>query len=291
MQFAYNRRALGLSYAILALGLIFAGWFHWIYLNPERVFKGMLKQNLQTTSVTKHIKQTTDSQAITQLIRLQSGSTNASDWLTTIVQSEDSATTETISTPTETFVRYTALKRQGKPLKNTNGVLGTWAKPNQTQQESGANLYSQTMLDSYIAPGLPIANLASTQARQLLDYQQSQKIFTPDYTHVKRQVINGKKVYIYTVSVKLEPYVKLMQLFAADLNLAALSSVSASQYHNSKPVTVSLAVDPISRQPVRLSFPIAHFSEDYQDWGLEQGITLPKKTITLDQLQAKVQAL
>lgn len=270
-------------------------WWRVVWQQPQRVFIDMLANNLQTVSVTKVASASGSGQSVVQDARLQMGSTNAADWLVSATQAGSSVTTESIATPAAGYIRYTSIaatsQSTGSKLYDFHKVLNVWGKSDGKTDASLDHLFSQTLLDISNAPLPPIANLPEAERQNILTYMQAEKIFAPSYTSVKRQKVNGRDAYTYTVAVQLGAYIRMMQAFAHDLGLTDLDTVDPSQYSTVPPISITVSVDRASHQLVRITYPGSGFSQSYQDWGLLPGIAIPTHTITATQLQAQVQAL
>lgn len=272
-------------------------WWNLVWQSPSRVFWGMLASNLQTSSVTKHQQQKGGGQSMTQDARLQLGSTNAADWLVAIKQSGSDVTTESIGTPTTGYIRYvhasTDQKHANGEAYDFSKVLNVWGKADAADKNSSTltQLFSQTVLDLGTAPLPPIGNLSPDNSQNIMQFMQDQSIFTPDYKTMKREKQAGRRVYIYTVSVKLEPYVRMMQAFARDSGLHSLDSINPSQYQSAAPVSLVFTVDSQAHQLRQVSYRAANFTESYSDYGLVLPIQVPTHTIPVSELQTRLQKL
>lgn len=255
----------------------------------------MLANNLHTRSVTREAKASGNGEKVEQDVRLQMGSTNAGEWLVAVKQANSSITTDSIGTPTAGYVRYTHVattqKRSNGQPYDFSKIINTWGESKPSDNSSLSQLFSQTLLDISTAPLPPIANLSPGAQQNILAYMRDQKIFTPSYESVKHETVDGRRVYTYTVAVQLGAYVRMMQAFAHDLDLTSLDTIDASDYSTTKPVSLTMSVDPASHQLVRVAYPSTGFSQTYTDWGLATPIQLPSHTIPVSDLQQRLQAV
>jgi hypothetical protein len=289
----YPRRSATITAAVL---ILIAGvlWWNLVWMNPQHIFADMLANNLTTTSVTKHMIAKGSGETINQYVRLEMGSTNATDWVVTATQSNSSVTSESIGTPNTGYIRYTKIAVQsGSQSKadNFNSVLNVWGKADGKTDTSLGQLFSETLLDINNAPLPPIGNVPAIISQGLVSYMLNQGVFSVNYGNAKSGTINGHDVYTYTVSVHLGPYVRMMQSFAHALGISSLESVDPSQYTALPPVTLTISVDKMSHQLVQINYPAAGFAQSYSDWGLLTPINLPSKTITTTKLQAQIQSI
>lgn len=278
---------------VIVLALV---WWNLIWQNPQRVFDGMLANNLSTTSVTKHAGATRGEQGIDQYIRLQMGSTNASTWLVTIKQAGSSVTTESIGTPHGGFVRYVDIsagnQKPGSNPLDFSSILNVWARSDPKDKTTSLNqLFSQSLLDVSTAPLPPIGNLPGEKRQDILDYIKTQNVFKPDYKSVKREKLAGQAVYTYKVAVKLGPFVRMMQAFARDMGDKSLETVDANQYSTAKPIDLNIFVNRATHRMVKITQPSSGFEQTYNNWGLNTPTTIPTNSIPLTELQARFSKL
>lgn len=281
--------------------LIVAGfvWWNFIYQSPSRVFWGMMENNLQTSSVTKHIVGGANGQTVSQYVRLQLGSTNASQWLVTIKQADSKATTESIGTPKGDYVRYLELKAPANKKHadgsayNFSSVINVWAKADAGSTSAPQQLFSQTILDMITAPipTPPIGNVSPENQQNITKFMRDQTVFMPDYKTMQRKELDGRKVYVYKVSVKLAPYIRMMQAFAHDVGLRDLDSIDPLQYQSAPPVKLIFTVDAAGHQLRAVSNESQGYTQSYSDYGLTTPIQIPAKTISFTELQTRLQKL
>jgi len=289
----YPRSSVTIATAILLL-LVGVLWWNLLWMNPQHIFSDMLANNLTTTSVTKHMSAAGNGQTINQYVRLEMGSTNAADWLVTATQSNSAVTSESIGTPSTGYIRYvkiaTVSNAQSK-VANFSSALNVWGKADGKTDTSLSQLFNETLLDINNAPLPPIGNVPAVIGHGLVSYMLNQGVLSVNYNNAKSEVVNGHNVYTYAVSVHLGPYVRLMQSFAQSLGINSLESVDPSQYTSLPPVSLTMSVDKMSHQLVRVDYPAANFVQSYSDWGLLTPISLPSKTITTTELQARIQSI
>lgn len=288
--YEYPKRAatIAIAAAIIIFALI---WWNFIWQSPANVWQGMLKNNLATTSVTKHIVSKNSSESIDEYVRLDLGGTNASDWLVDVTQAKTSTVrTESIGTPSAGYIRYVGVQTsqknaQGKDF-DFSSITNTWGKSTD-KSSSLTQLFSQSLLDLATAPLPPVGNVPADARGKIVSYINKQQVMVPDYKTMTRTHFQGHRVYDYTVAVKLEPYLLVMQAFAKEVGLHDLDDLDATQYANAKPVSLQFTVDSVSHQLVQVSYPTANYSQTYSDYGLMTPITVPIKTISVDALQAR----
>jgi hypothetical protein len=287
-----------LTYTLAGAALLLLAaflWWNFVYQSPHRVFESMLVNNLRTSSVTKYEKTTGGNQTAEQYVRLQLGGTTASRWLVSISQPGLKVTTESIGTPTTGYVRYVAAsssqkKADGAPV-DLSPILDIWGKAAPKEQSSLTQLFSQSVLDIGTVPAPPIGNVTPEQQENITAFIKQQGVFTPDYKSMQRKALAGREVYVYKVSVKLAPYVRMMQVFANNIGLKDLESLDPTQYQSAAPIAIEMSVDPTSHQLKQIAYAGSGFTETYSDYGLTSPITIPTKTIPATELQTRLQKL
>lgn len=292
-MFLYPRRAAVVGLVVLVLVGSFV-WWQFIWQDPHRVFDDMIAGNLQTTSVTRTVTAGNSSQSVDQTVRLEMGSTNATDWLVTATQSGASVTTESIGTPTAGYIRYIDIagnKQNASKQLDFSKVLHIWAQADGKTDANLRTLFAQSLFDIASAPTPPIGNLPESQRENILAFIRGEQVFTPDYSSVKSETIGGRDVYTYNVSVPLAAYARMMQAYAHDLGMNNLDTLDPEQYVNLQPIKVTMSVDRASHQLVKLAYGNSGYVQTYGDWGQITPIALPTQTITTTELQTRLQSL
>jgi hypothetical protein len=277
-------------YGLLLLIASTAAWWQFIYLSPKHAFNDMLQNNLSTNSVTKNQLSTGNQKTSLQRVNLQFGVQNAVRSLATVRSDAGSATTETIGMPNVAYVRYVNIS-DAQNSRNYSNVTNVWAKLAKDSSSALPQLFTQTLLDVTAAPTLPVGYIDPSQRADMLAYIRDESVFVPDYGHVTTTTINGRKSYVYPVSVKLAPYLRLMQQYAHIYGLKDLDKVSPSDYQSAAPVKLTVSVDRVSHEMVRVSLLSSGFNETYTDYGIAKDITVPTKTISADELQKRLGAI
>ncbi|MDB5163476.1 MAG: hypothetical protein JWS12_93, partial [Candidatus Saccharibacteria bacterium] len=135
----------------------------------------------------------------------------------------------------------------------------------------------------------------SPDRARLLQEIATKQVYAPDYSKVKRSYEHGRRLYTYNVSIKPDAYVSMLQTYTKDIGLTSVAGLDPAAYANSAAITLQLSVDVFSRQLVRISYPNQSAQservEEYSGYGGSYRIALPTKTISLSELQNRVQAI
>ncbi len=277
---------------VAVLIFVLSGWFWWhnVYMSPDNVFWDMINNNLATTSVTKHVLQTNQAQSLDQYIQLQFGATNSVHSLVTLKQGQGSATatikSETIGTPKTDYNRYVSIDSQqtnskGLPINSSN-VVGVWAKAD-SNPYNGPQYFRQGLFDI-----MPFANLDSAARKQIIQLIRDKKVYNISATPAKTSRINGRQVFVYSASVNPAAYVEVIVQIAKSIGLGDIG-LDATQYQNSPNLNLQIYVDKLSRQLIKISYPSTGQEETYSSQGLENPIIEPTNTISVTELQNRIQ--
>lgn len=276
---------------VIALAISGVSWWKLVYSNPSNVFDRMLANSLATPSVTKVVAQSDDSQKLqqtSQLVTEPSQIVHAKSVLGQTTDADTSIITESIGTPETDFVRYTNIKTSQKSSSGKDfdfsSVIGVWGKSGQDSLGNGAQLFNQTVLGV-----VPVANLPQPQRSALLKQIKNDNVYKQDAKSVKRQLVNGRPMYIYNVSVAPVAYVTMLKNFARDLGLKQLEQVDPAQYKDSQPLQFSFEVDVWSSQLLKVSYSTSDRTESYSAYGARTQISVPTSSIGVDELQSRLQ--
>ncbi|MCA9325408.1 hypothetical protein KDA23_05105 [Candidatus Saccharibacteria bacterium] len=284
---------LGMSIRFIVIGItvtmiLTSFWWTQAYQSPQRAFRDMLVNNLTTTSVTKSELSSNDTRNILQHVTISLGAVSAARWLVTLQSGNTSVTTESIGTPSSGYLRYLEIQDTNKS-HNYAPIINVWSKGD--SNTSLGLLFSQALLDVNSAPVPPIGNPSKEIRDEILDYIDSEAVFTPDYSNVKTGTVNGRKVYALNVEVKLAPYLRMMQAFAEAYGLSALQDIDPTQYQAVPAAKVSIAIDKLSHTMVRVQYSAANFVETYSDYGLTQPLTVPTAQLKVSELQKRFDSI
>jgi len=272
---------------ILVLGIFL--WWHYIASNPKRVFTGMLNTALQTSSGAVHITQTAGGQSLDQAVTFNLAGQHVTHAATALTQAANLAQTETIGTPFQDYVRYTAIRTSqrsasGKPL-TFSGVIGVWGTAAAATSSSNGQLYNQVVLGV-----IPFGNLAETQRAQLLKLMQP--VYMVNYDTMLRKIVHGRPTYTYTVQVMPEPYVIMLKQYGVDTGLTQLAQLNPASYNGSAPLVFTVTVDVWSRQLQAITYGDSNRVEHFSQFGQSvPPLTIPSHTVSIDELQSRLQTV
>lgn len=278
--------------------LVIFGWLWWkkVYTSPRVVFREMLDTNLSVYSTTKQTKTAQSSESQDQASQINLGAQNAVHIKVSLTQkdenSESTVASESIGTPTADYNRYISIKTNQKNAEGKemdfSKVIGIWGKSDASakDQSTPAQYFKQSL-----AGIVPVANLSPQNRQKILKMLEDKKVYTPKYDSIKQEVIDGKPVFTYSVEVKLQPYVEVLQEITKLSGLGTLEGLDPDQYKEAPPVKVSMSIGKISRQLMRLKLEDAGREESFNSFGLRKFIDIPQNTIPQAELQQRIQEL
>lgn len=275
----------------LLLALSFWLWWHYQYLNPQNVFWGAVNNNLIINGVTKQTKSVGSSESLDQYEQISLGASNTVKSVATITQEGDNKSTvvtETLGTPKANFARYTKIETNQKTKDGKNPdfspVLQQWSKSEIDGTSSG-------MFATAIFDALPFAHFNAQQRKQVIGDMKQQKVYDIDFTKVGKERKNGRLYYIYDTKIAGEKYIALLKQVDSMMGLNQLKALDPTQYEGGAPVQLKITVDAIAHQVSSLTYVENNRTSTYSGWGVQQNFLSPDKTISQDELQAKLNGI
>lgn len=272
---------------VVLLAVLGWSWFR-SYTSPRAVFEGMLRNNLSTTGVIRQGTTDGEGQKMEQYLQLSFAGPAAARNVVTVTQTgenneKSTVKTETIGTATADYSRYLAVTTTQKGASGKTpdftDVVNVWGK--------SENRESLQYLTQAVLGVIPFANLPSENKAALVNGLAS--AYEVDYGKVKQQTVNGRKTWVYPVKVHTDKYVVTLKQISQALGLGDQPSLLATDFQNSPPIELSIAVDKLSRQLVQVTYTGTKQVENYSGYGLTTPIALPEKTVPFEQLQQRLQ--
>lgn len=271
---------------LVVIILICYFWCSQVYLKPQNVFWGMINQDLQTTAVTKTTSQTSSNQNFMQVTDLQFKDKLVAHTTVTIKDKtpgkSSSIITETFGTPTQDYLRYNEIKlTTSNPSKN---AVGVWAATKTSTNQPG-QILSSALLSSPMIFGYLNANQRADIIRQLHDHNVFNINFAATNTNEK---VNGKKAYAYKITINVANYLQVFRALLAMIDQQNLA-LQIGQPNEGTVYKATLLVNPISRQPLRLTPDGSTVSEQYSNFDIAAQLQLPTHVkLSILQLQQRL---
>jgi hypothetical protein len=297
-----NRKLLWLLYVGGALLLLVAGLLWWSQQRnkPEAVFWRMIDQSLATRAVAIDVEQSGNGSNIKQTVQYSLGAQNISHSLTVLKQAGTTVKNETIGTQTADYTRYADIKTDqkksnGQPL-DTSKILGVWAKSDgkSDQTGAGAKVFTQSVLGTGLPLGgvaVPIGNLRADQREQFIDQIRDSNVYSTNFNKAEKRTVDGRLRYVYDVNVQPVAYAALMKGFAKHLGLHDLDQLDPNAYQGQQSTHMLFTVDAMSGHLLSAVIKGSDYTQTYRAYDIPVSIELPKKTISLAELQSRLSEL
>lgn len=281
----------------IALFIIFGiVWWTKVYENPYNVYWDMLRNSMQVTGVTKHVSEQANGTNLSQYVGLNFGVNNQAYARTTLQDANGIVKTESIGTMQNDYVRYTSIQTTTKGAKqpDAKNVLNKWAKTpaaNTSDTSVSVPFFVQVLLGFEGGNLVPMGNLPPATRDALIQQLHNNVIFQTSFNDVKRQMMHGRPVYSYPVTVEPVAYVAFEKAYAQAMGIKALDTIDPNSYQGQTAVKVVFQVDAWSHQLVGITYPGSSHTESYTSYGVATAIQTPQTTISNTQLQSLLSAV
>lgn len=281
---------LTLLYWLLAVGVVLFVvsaflWWHAIYMNPKNVFNGMIDNNFATTGYTRETKSDQSGLKSQEIAQIQTGGVNTVETRTSLERGDEKVVTEAIGTEKNDFVRYTKIETTQKDSKGKamdfSEVINVWSK----NESGGLGSNFQQLLLGIV----PIGNVSPETRGELKKFMHEHTVFAVDYDSVKKETVDGRKVYTYEVQLLPQTYVELLKIYGNAVGLSTqVADLDPKNYADAEPTDLVITVDATSRTLTHIKYPEANREESYSGFGITKPVALPKETITGAELQKRL---
>lgn len=290
-----NKTNGGLIWAAVIVALLLfgvSGWLWWtrVLTDADKVFAGMLDNNLSSASVTRRVVQQDQSSSVDQTIYMSFWPPETTSQTRTVLSEKaqngqaTTVTTETIGTKGADYVRY--LSAEGANELSLGGnleqVLGVWAK-----RSSDADLgEATTFLNEAAFSIVPYGNLPDSARQEMLKLIDDQNVY--QYTQAKRGFVDGRYAYTYTVSIRPSALIEVLAKYAELTGIGDSSQLSPASYAEAAPVNLQMTVDIPSRQLMSIEYLASGRVETIESRGTYHEIALPADSIPFEDLQKRL---
>ena len=278
--------------AIIVLGCSGWGYWHSIRSNPERTLYGAIENNFRVKSLTRQVVQQNGPQKRELDVELSlspEAVAHGHDNISQTGEVDASVKTESMSTPSEEFVRYTSIETTQKNAKGEGldfkDLLGKWGRSSSEKTGQPGELYGESILGV-----VPTGNLGARDRQALMKTIRDNNVYKFDEATLSRSNENGRPTYVYDVTVTPTAYIQVLKQFGTMVGLKQLEGLDPSQYANAEPLTFKLTVDVWSQKFTGIEYAGGQRTERIGSYGLNHDVTLPKESIPVEELQAKLQA-
>jgi hypothetical protein len=282
---------------LAAVLLVVSGYLSYtrLYLTPERRFWMAMNNNLSTPSVVSATETGGTGNKSTEVTRFTFGGQEAQDKVTSVgfknATSESKVVTETITTPETQYVRYLNIfsseKRDNGSDYDFSKVIGNWAKDNVGTDAEALDNQRLTYAQPLITLA-PFGNLAADARQAVMADLRNSGSYDVDYNGATYQTTEeGRKQMTLAVKVHTKKYVGVLQRYFRVAVFGEFPPLDPSGYSESARVNATFLIDMRSNTLAGISF--NGQNESYGDFGVLEPVALPSKTISLDELQQRLQ--
>lgn len=284
------------TFTLLISGLIVLGggiylWYTTIFTDEDRIFYGMVEESLKTDSVSRLITQNDSSRTENQNFFVTFTPTPLVNSISTVNQINQNreittVSTETIGTRTEDFVRYTDINIPSSSGDTTDysKVVNTWAKRD-TNAEQGQG---PQFLNEAIFTFIPFGNFPGADRAELMQLIRDKDVYRLGRDG-KVVYDNARPVYEVTVSIKPRGLVEVLKRYEEMTGLGDASMLNPDQYADIHNFGIVVKIDMLTRHLRQVSYPGESRVETYEAYGLNRNIVLPETSISIEELQGRLQ--
>lgn len=278
---------------LLAVALFgVSGYFWWtrVFTDADRVFADMLANNFSSSSVTRRVVQQDQSSSIDQTVFLSFRPPEVTSQTRTVLSEKGptrqttTVTTETIGTENDDFVRYISAEgaEDLSVANNLDDVLGVWGQRS-ADSELGDGV---TFLNEAAFSVVPFGNLPADQRNELLNLIDEKQVYK--YTQAKRDFVDGRYVYAYTVSIQPVALVEALAKYVELTGIGDSSQLNPASYEGAAALNLRMTVDILSRQLTTIEYLATGRTETIESRGVYHEITFPEQTIPFQELQNRL---
>jgi len=269
---------------LLAVGSLY--WFSKVYSNPEKVFWGMMNNNLATRGVTKEIAystQTGPSLIVTQQTWNPNPRVKSIRQVTyTTTKPPTVLALEGVSTPSTSFQHYSKID-DGK-RRDYSSIYNLWLNTQGVSNQQSAPNFNDAVFNVVLFGNLSLANRDPV-------INKLKNAYIVDFAATGKQTVDGRRVYNYDVELNLQKYAEAAKLYAEEYGLPTAKLINPGSYTGSETVTFRMSVDVLSHQLRKIYYKQSGSTEYYLSYGVPVEITPPKTTVSPQAFQQAIQQI
>lgn len=284
--------ALLLLASLLLFGASGYYWYNSVLMNPDRIINGMLDKSLQTSSVYRTLDLEQDRSTVKQNDYVAFSPAPLAKSVTSLSETSEvgktTVVTERIGTKSADYVRYTDIDVKGNNQPNDfSSVVGTWGKREADPQNGLSPTFLNELLDLFIV--VPFGNLTNEQ-RTVLKNEISKVGL---YKIENRQIdyINGRPVLSLKMNMKPQSLIQVIAKQAELTKKDSAGQLDPDAYADAPDIRVAMQIDVLSRHVRMIELAELNRRETYHGYNSPSQTQFPDKTISIDELQTRLQAV
>ena len=268
--------------------LIISSVAYWKYVvnNPDRVFEAMLKNSLQTKSLTKTIGQEEqgDSNNQTIVLKFSPSVGVASKYDLQKGQGEQYVGTQTnvIGTKTADYIQYSKIESSQVSEAKKKDIVGVWAKVGDEKSGQKPSVFNDALFGVIL-----FGDLGDNTASSIVSQLTSSDVYGID--KYSTTFSGGRLVGNFSIKLKPKNLVDSIKYYAQQTGYASAEGLGAEGVSN-EPISLDITIDLVSRQVKEISFAGGQRIEKYGSFGQFNGITVPNNPISFSELSTRLQS-
>lgn len=279
---------------LLSAGLLGASgyvWYKKILTDSDRVFYGMLERSLSTDSVTRTVSQEAQLRNVTQTYQINYVPSPLVESQTTIEQigqdrQKSVVQTRAIGLEDTDYLQYSGIDIPSLTSQNNvNDILGKWAKRT-ANPETGE---SPQLLSEALFMFVPFGNLEESDRDELIELAKKNRTYR--IGNSKLVMSGSRPVMTYNVAINPQSLVEVLALYVEKTGIGDSAQLNPDDYKGAGNIEVTLTIDVLTRHLKELAFSADSRKETYAGYGLLTRPVLPTETITIQELQTRLQTL
>lgn len=287
------RRLVTLSLLLLLVGSYLA--YTRLYLTNERRFWMAINNSMSTPSVVKTVETGGTGNKSIKVTRYVYGSQAAQDEVSSVgfknATSESNVTIETITTPSTQYVRYANIFSTEKTASggayNFESLKNVWAKQASTTSAEQINEKRLSYLQSQVTL-VPFGNLTASARQAITAELKAKHAYEVDFINANTQADDSGTFISYSVRVHTKQYVTILRNYFKTAGLGDFPALDPTGYAEGARVNANILVNKKNNMVSGVSF--NNQIESYGNYGVLKNVDLPVKTVSIDELQSKLQS-
>jgi hypothetical protein len=269
-------------------------WYTRLYLNNERRFWMAVDNSLATTSVTKVVKSEDTFQTSDNRQRLHFASTMQNESRTYLSQGDEQnksqVVTNTLVRPDDFYVQYESISTTEKASDGSDidfgNLNGVWARQDNSPEtlEAVKNNYVGSIINL-----IPNGNLPKDLRSQLINELRSSGAYKTDYKNASDKVIDGRPTLSYDLVIDKKKYATALNNFYKQTRFGEIADINPENFVEEDVIRVTVVIDKWSNRITSVG--TIGGEEKYGGYGITTIQALPKDTISLTELQTRLQSV
>jgi hypothetical protein len=290
-----------LFYRVLSLSavlLLVSGYIAYtrLYLTPERRFWRAVSNSLSTPSVVRSTESGGTGNKSTEVTRFTYGAQAVQNKISSVgfknATAQSNVVTQTMSTPKTQYVRYLSIfsteRKEDGSRYDFSKVIGTWAKEDENRDEEAVENQRTSFIQPLVTL-IPFGNLSADVRNELVADLRNSGAFEVNYKIVApRESDEGIKYLDYRVKVHTKKYVTILQKYFKVAGYGEFPPLNPSGYSDAAKVVADFTIDMKRESIAGIAF--NEQTENYSNFGVAQHVNIPTKTVSLGELQKRLQS-